>query len=611
MKLSRNRIGLVLSFLMLFSVSVIFVFYKNIIDKPKSSQDSVLKLTPVRDREIPQSGANTSHDLNVNTVSKNGVDYLLSDVDKSSIIIDNVIYLEKNNKIYKRKFSGFAKASWFGAKGDGINDDTQALQKLIESSVDSIQLDGKRYLVSKNTNLKGFPMNDEPCLLIRNRNRLVFDGNNAVINVKEHGQGILEVQQSSDVKLENIHVQGAGNFPRLDGETGRGEKGVDKQGYHTTPFWGLYKNNSYKTDAKSGGGFGKAFPQFDGGTKGSWGKWNGGYIGNVAFGILIFNGSRNITILNCKAEHFNYVGIGVGHNGEYKGMFTPKQSLNIRLLNNTASNNYEAGFHTMDVDKVLLENCSGISNGHPNSKPSDEFSDPGYGYTARGSSKYTKNAIVRNSRFNNNKRKGLDIHAGIGITFEANVVENNAVGGIYAAKTSKSQIVANINIVNNKLINNSFARAGLGAIYIGSNASLKAVKNDLNSKVLNNVIEGYDKFGINVRLGNNIEVRGNKILGGNSRFGVNPFAISIEGNGENRSLNVKVSDNIIENSKNSNFKAFRIISVEGASILNNSINSINEGSKLIESTNIKTLNFDKNQSIKNSKRSSLLMPKTN
>ena len=65
--------------------------------------------------------------------------------------VDNVIFIKENGKYYKRVFSGSIKTSWFGAVGDGFNDDTKAVQKAFDYAVTnslSIEIDGK-YLISK------------------------------------------------------------------------------------------------------------------------------------------------------------------------------------------------------------------------------------------------------------------------------------------------------------------------------------------------------------------------------------------------------------------------------------------------------------------------------
>ncbi len=65
--------------------------------------------------------------------------------------VDNVIFIKENGRYYKRIFSGSIKTSWFGAIGDGLNDDTKAVQNAFDYAVSnnlSIEIDG-RYLISK------------------------------------------------------------------------------------------------------------------------------------------------------------------------------------------------------------------------------------------------------------------------------------------------------------------------------------------------------------------------------------------------------------------------------------------------------------------------------
>lgn len=48
--------------------------------------------------------------------------------------IDNVIYIKKNNKYYKRQYSGVIKMKWFGIKADGVTDDTNAINLAMQFS---------------------------------------------------------------------------------------------------------------------------------------------------------------------------------------------------------------------------------------------------------------------------------------------------------------------------------------------------------------------------------------------------------------------------------------------------------------------------------------------
>ncbi len=528
-------------------------------------------------------------------VSVNNIVFIATNLDPKAIVADDVIYTLRNGRVYRRDFKGPALASWFGAKGDGRSDDTEAIQRMIDSSIDSVKLDAKEYLVKKNFKLSGFPANDQPCLLIRNKRNFSFDGNNATIRVKQHAQGVLELQLSQNTTVKNLHVIGSGNFPPLDGSSGRGEKGTIDQGYHTTPFWGMYKNNSYDTSKKNGGGFSKRFPKIGGGSSSTWGGWNDGYIGNVAYGILVFNGCKDVTLINCVAEKFNYVGIGVGHDGEYsKTGFAPTKSYNIVVKSSKAMSNYDAGFHSLQVDGYRLYQSSAKYSGHPNAKIDNQFCDPGYGYAARGSRNYTTNAIISSSDFIENKRKGLDIHAGVGITFTDNDVEGNLIGGIYAVMTSKSQVVSDVTITKNRLRNNALAKGALGAIYVGANASLKGDYNNLGAKIFNNTIDGYSKSAINIRFGSNVQVKQNYISNGKKGYGNILYGISLEGNGKSLVNQIDVEENTIINLNNKDLNPFRLVKVENSTITNNNINSPVDMDKAIDISYSRSLMFDKN-----------------
>jgi len=64
--------------------------------------------------------------------------------------IDGVIYKKNDNKYYKRIYSGSIKSSWFGAVGDGLHDDTKAIQKAVTFCIENhkdLEIDGK-YLIT-------------------------------------------------------------------------------------------------------------------------------------------------------------------------------------------------------------------------------------------------------------------------------------------------------------------------------------------------------------------------------------------------------------------------------------------------------------------------------
>ena len=68
--------------------------------------------------------------------------------------VDGVIYIKKGEKFYKRQFEGFVNVKWFGAKGDGVTDDSEAIQKTINATIGEIFIPIGVYIVSKTINLK-------------------------------------------------------------------------------------------------------------------------------------------------------------------------------------------------------------------------------------------------------------------------------------------------------------------------------------------------------------------------------------------------------------------------------------------------------------------------
>lgn len=100
--------------------------------------------------------------------------------------------------------NGEVNVSWFGAKGDGVTDDTQAIQKAINIA-DTLKFDKKTYVVSK-------CINPESCLVVEKN--LIIYGNNAEIK-QNHSIGtgkkhllLLKPNKQNIINLFDITLNG-------------------------------------------------------------------------------------------------------------------------------------------------------------------------------------------------------------------------------------------------------------------------------------------------------------------------------------------------------------------------------------------------------------------
>jgi hypothetical protein len=323
----------------------------------------------------------------------------------------------EGNGCWVRQYSEYVFPEMFGAKGDGTTDDTKAIQKAINIATKGVYLLNKNYLVSKSTVLHSYyPNGDEPCIAIINKDNFSFLGKGK-LKVNIHAQGILDINNSKNITVEGITFEGYGNFPPLDGTTGRGEKGTADAGYNTTDgesIWGKYRNNQLNTSNYTG---------VNGDPNAIWGTWGNGYIGNISAGITVLNQSENIIIKEVTCKNFNYTGIQLG-------LYTEAiPSKNIRITDCYLSDNYSSGINMRACKDVIIEKCYITNNGHPDSSVTDDVIDPGYGTSTTGSPNFIPtNIIIKDNFYYENKRKGIDFHSIIGTIVENNVVKNSAYG---------------------------------------------------------------------------------------------------------------------------------------------------------------------------------------
>lgn len=352
--------------------------------------------------------------------------------------------------IFKDKM--YVTPEMFGAIGDGVHDDTEAIQAAIDSGCNIIFLEpNKIYHLSKADNSYLYPNGDEPCLYIDSKTNIVFDGNGSILKVDEHAQGILEITRSSNIEIRNTHFKGCGIFPPMNQTTGRAEKGDRTSGYYNGAYDPEgHKNNEFDTSNLAG--------SLINGVAQPWGTFQGGYIYNVGSGILIENGCSHILVENVESEGFNYSGLSVG----YRGHLDYPDSTDIKIIRCVIHDNYDDGVNLLKCDGVSIKDCTIYAIGHPDAVPEDEYTvsnytyyDPGYGVTCRGSvqgSARPRNIIVENNHISRCVRKGVDSHSVEGLIVRSNNILNCLVSGIQLT-TGRFERLASYDVIidSNKL----------------------------------------------------------------------------------------------------------------------------------------------------------------
>lgn len=331
---------------------------------------------------------------------------------------------------------GFITPTTFGAPIGGVTNATAELQAAIDALPDGGVLDllGNTYRIQKGAPHAAYPNGDQPCLVVHEKKGVTI--RNGTLLVKEHGLGAIDFNLCENVKAENLTCVGAGNFPPLDGTTGRAEKGdwLSREGDFTTKphsdFEGYFdrslhwnvvtRNNSVDSSSYSTGGFGGNFPQWGGGTASTWGMWNGGYIGNFGHGITFIDCTNSVAD-GCNVSLFNG-----------SGLYT-RGGVSTHVKNCHIHGNYIGGVEVYAssperADLVTVTNNTIENNGHPQASISHNHIDPGYGFSINNGTKPPRRAEVKGNTFIGNKRKGAEAHSFDNILVEGNNISTTGYG---------------------------------------------------------------------------------------------------------------------------------------------------------------------------------------
>lgn len=441
----------------------------------------------------------------------------------------------------------FVNLADYNVINDGSVDVTQELQNVLDNLKDNstLVIPEGTYWVSKLPHRVEFPHNDEPCLFLNQKRNIDIIGLNCTFVVKKHGQGILELQKCSNINITGITTKGYGEYPSLEGTTGRGEKA------RNISIWNLAKNNNTEST-----------------------HFGGGYEGNGGVGILIQNGCNNVNIKDCNSYGFNYAGICLGWLND---RLYPKCN-NINITNCVNHNMYNSGITLVYGDNITIDDNVVKDIGHPQALITDETCDPGYGITSTGYDVKPTNIIIRNNVVYNCKRKGIDNHNGDDFKILNNIVENCYVTGIYGAYSSATQPSKNLKIKNNILRKCGIKQQSEGGIYVQGLIDGEDNTSVIDCVIQDNILEecGGSNGIISSRRFSNLIVKGNTIKNC-ALSGL--IGIYLGRKSTKKSYNIDCSDNIINDNKGIVY-GIRVGSVEGGIVQSNSISLKYSGIKV-------------------------------
>lgn len=182
--------------ILIFLVFPIFLSY---------SQDNIVK-----------TDINTKQTFNYEKVSRKFDGSLISDID-----VDGVLLIKLNGSFFKRNYEGLVNVKWFGAKGDGINDDTKAIQNainvvynlnkpvnqsggwLIGSGV--VYFSAGNYKVTNKIIIK-----DNISLLGENKNTVWINSSAPIVFTNVEGETSKPSKMNHSINIENLFLTGGG-----------------------------------------------------------------------------------------------------------------------------------------------------------------------------------------------------------------------------------------------------------------------------------------------------------------------------------------------------------------------------------------------------------------
>ena len=380
-------------------------------------------------------------------------------------------------------------------QGNIVNETLNNITTIAPKSNDFNELQSFINNLPNNSNLKfpKFNYNLDNVLVFNKKNNIIIDSSEATFTSEKHGYGCIELYNCKNIEWQGGTLIGSGNFPA---NTFNGnELSNEKQDYKGV--WGFRRNGDSKSTP----------------------LYNGGYLGNCGIGMLIHQGCENITVRNIKATLFNFSGICIGFRGNgdsgWGNIDNVVISKNIKIMNCYCYDNFSSGIFVCQVDGFEISSCKVENNGHPSATINDYEVDPGYGITCTGTWYHAKNGFIKNNIATNNKRKGIDAHAGENIEISNNIIDNSFIQGIaVVTNNSEKERILDFKITSNTILNcanNTTIRGINKAIIVQGENTSKIIDNKIiNSANIDGSYAIETNGGTKIVDGNTIENSGAK-----------------------------------------------------------------------------------------------------
>lgn len=309
------------------------------------------------------------------------------------------------------KFQEVLSVKDFGAIGDGINDDTAAIQAALDIG-GTIYFPTGTYKIT--TSL--YPISNS---------NLIIDG---TVDIPYHAYTAFQITNKTNVSITGQGtIKGYGIFPdkNISPIQGGGEKEL------TTSYpliWPQGTNNNVTV----------------------LGTFGGGYLGNGGHGVWI-RGSTDINV-NIEIHGFNYAGVCIGNPTDNNNP-AAVVSYNIKV-SGYIHHCYNSGVTYSVCENVIISDLILDEIGHPDAAIGDATINPGYGTNALSMGALgiaAKYVTQGNITTRNCKRRGIDIHSGYYITTSNCNINNSwiaGVGGMPSGGYHGNLTFSNINISN-------------------------------------------------------------------------------------------------------------------------------------------------------------------